>query len=197
MPRQNNPERAVRYLIRPARAGDAEGMRAIYNHAVRTTTATFDTTPRSRADQVKWLESHDVRHPVLVATAGSRSIGWASLSPWSERRAYDGTAETSVYVAAAWRGRGVGRTLLSRLLSAAARVGFHTILARIAEGNPVSRRLHLSAGFSVVGVMHEVGFKFGDFLDVELLELALSARRKTPQPRPNARVRHGRVPPAS
>jgi L-amino acid N-acyltransferase len=159
--------------LRPAQVADAEGMREIYNDAVGKTTATFDTEPRSLADQVAWFEQHDGRHPVIVAVLDNTVVGWASLSPWSERRAYDGTAEISVYVAAAWRRRGVGRALLAGVLSAGARCHLHTILARVAEGNPVSRGLHLSAGFTPVGVMHRVGYKFGRYLDVELLELGL------------------------
>lgn len=159
--------------IRRARKDDAGAIRKIYNEAVRTTTATFDTEPRSFSNQLAWLAEHDARHPVLVAELDHVVVGWASLSPWSDRRAYDGTAETSVYVGGAWRGRGVGRALLSRLLSEAARCKFHTLLARIAVGNPVSRTLHVSAGFSSVGVMHEVGYKFHQLLDVELLELSL------------------------
>lgn len=187
-PRKVPEDRAESVRVRAARVRDAEAMRAIYNDAIRTTTATFDTTPRSRPDQMRWLESHDGRHPVLVATLGGKTIGWASLSPWSDRHAYDGTAETSVYVAAEWRGHGVGRALMSSILSAASRLRFHTLLARVAEGNPASRRLHRSAGFEVVGVMHEVGYKFGRFLNVELLELAVPDRGspRPPKPRPRS-----------
>lgn len=164
------PSPTISPIVRVARHRDAARIREIYNEAVRSTTATFDTEPRSLADQILWLKHHDGRHPVLVAEAGRTLIGWAALSPWSDRRAYDGTAEISVYVDAKWRNRGVGRALIIELLAAGARRGLHTILARIAEGNPASRALHASAGFSSVGVMHQVGNKFGRFLDVEILE---------------------------
>jgi L-amino acid N-acyltransferase len=166
--------------IRPAAAGDAESIAVIYNESVRSSTATFDTVERSVAAQLSWLEDHDAQHPVLVADLDGTVTGWASLSPWSDRSAYDGTVETSVYVGAPWKGRGIGRRLLSEILEVGARHGFHTILARIAEGNPVSTQLHLSAGFTSVGVMHQVGFKFGRFLDVELFELSLSGRVRPP-----------------
>jgi L-amino acid N-acyltransferase len=162
--------------IRSARPRDAEAIRKIYNDAVRHTTATFDTEPRSSADQHAWYGGHDARHPVLVAEANGAVIGWASLSPWSDRSAYDGTAEISVYVDASWRGRRVGRSLVSNLLRVAGDVGLHSVLARVVQGNPVSRALHISSGFAPVGVMHQVGFKFGRYLDVELLELLLPAR---------------------
>lgn len=168
--REATRRRTTLATLRPARVGDVSGIRTIYNEAIRTTTATFDTKPRSRADQLAWLQHHDTRHPVLVAEVGETLAGWAALSPWSERRAYDGTAEISVYVGEKWRNRGVGRTLVTELLALAPRCGLHTVLARIAEGNPASRALHLAVGFSSVGIMHEVGYKFDRFLDVELLE---------------------------
>jgi L-amino acid N-acyltransferase len=171
-PRQPPPGTPLR--IRPAGPGDAEAIAAIYNEAVRSTTGTFDTEPRSTEDQISRLRHHDARHPVLVAENGGEVTGWASLSPWSERRAYEGTAEISVYVAERWRNRGVGRTLVAEIIAIGRAVGLHTILAGIAEGNPASRRLHLSVGFETVGVTREVGFKFGRFLDVELLQLILS-----------------------
>ena len=161
--------------IRPATAKDAKRIMDIYNEAVRTTTATFDTEPRSLAGQIVWLKEHGAQHPVLVAEWQGRVAGWAALSPWSERPAYSGTAEISVYVGSQWRNRGIGSALMREILQAAQRVGLHTILARIAEGNPVSRRLHVAAGFASAGRMHEVGYKFGRFLDVELMELPLAA----------------------
>ena len=159
--------------IRPALVSDADPIREIYNDAVRSTTATFDTEPRTLVEQLAWFEQHDTRHPVLVAEIDQEVVGWASLSPWSDRRAYDGTAEISVYVATPWRSRGIGHSLLSDLVSAGARCNLHVILARVAEGNPASRAIHLAVGFTPVGVMHEVGYKFDRFLDVELLELRL------------------------
>jgi L-amino acid N-acyltransferase len=165
-------------------------MREIYNEAVRTTTATFDTEPRSLSAQLAWFSEHDARHPVLVAELARSIVGWASLSPWSDRKAYDATAEISVYVGSEWRGRGMGRALVSAILTEATRCNFHSILARVAVGNPVSRALHVSAGFESVGVMHEVGYKFNRFLDVELLELRLKPLPEhSKNPRPETRPR--------
>ncbi len=172
--------------LRRARRRDATGIARIYNEAVAHTTATFDTQPRSLATQREWLRRHDARHPVIVAVSGSELAGWASLSPWSERKAYDGTAEVSVYVDPQYRGRGIGRLLLGALLREGKRLGLRTLLARIAEGNPVSLRLHKSAGFRRVGTMHTVGFKFGRWIDVHLLEYLYPRprRRNAPGKRP-------------
>lgn len=156
--------------VRPALVEDAAAIAAIYNDAVATTVATFDTEPRSAEEQRRWLDAHGRSHPVLVALDGETIVGWSSLSAWSERTAYAATAEVSVYVRSDWQGRGVGRRLLAALISEARLQGLHTIIARIAEGNPASVRLHERAGFRSIGVMREVGFKFGRHLDVHLFQ---------------------------
>lgn len=165
------PARAVK--IRPARPSDAAAIAAIYNEAVANSTATFDTQPRSLAAQRRWLREHEGRYPVLVAERDGRVLGWASLSEYSGRCAYRETAENSVYVAAGARGRGVGRALMKALLEESRRRKFHSVLARVAAGNPASMRLHESFGFALVGVMKEVGLKFGRRIDVALLQLML------------------------
>ncbi|MGA8276248.1 MAG: N-acetyltransferase family protein [Thermoplasmata archaeon] len=156
--------------LRAAREEDIPAMAAIYNEAVLTTVATFDTEPRSLEAQREWLRDHDPGHPVLVAELRGRVLGWASLSSWSDRRAYDGTAEVSFYVRSDVRGRGVGRALLTSLIARADELARHVLLARIADGNAVSVHLHEALGFQRVGVMKEVGFKFGRWIDVHLFE---------------------------
>lgn len=162
--------RETGWTIRPAEPGDAGPIAAIYNEAVRTTVATFDTTPRSREAQRQWLADHAGRLPVLVAEREGTILGWASLSAWSDRRAYDGTAEVSFYVRRDHQGRGIGRRLLEELIRDAGTRGLHTLVSRIADANPVSTHLHRSLGFRSIGVMREVGFKFDRWVDVELFQ---------------------------
>lgn len=156
--------------IRPATTDDIPAITEIYNQAVLTTTATFDTETRRLAEQQTWFTNHDARHPVVVAELDGAVVGWASLSQWSDRRAYADTAEISVYVSEAFRGRGVGRRLLEAIVQEGQRVGLHTVIARIADGNAVSVHLHRSVGFEPIGVMKEVGRKFGKLLDVHLMQ---------------------------
>uniref|UniRef100_A0A7C2NYE4 N-acetyltransferase family protein n=1 Tax=Schlesneria paludicola TaxID=360056 RepID=A0A7C2NYE4_9PLAN len=160
-------------LIRRATPADVEAITDIYNEAIRTTTATFDTEPKSLADRQSWFEAHGDRHPILVAEVDGRVVGWTSLSPWSERRAYADTAETTFYVHSQARGRGVGRQLKEAIIAEARRLGYHTLIARVAEGSHASLHLNESVGFVRVGTLREVGRKFGRLLDVHILQLML------------------------
>ena len=159
--------------IRLADTSDAAAIADIYNEAIATTTATFDTEPKSTEERVRWLESHDERHPVLVAELNGTVMGWASLTRWSDRAAYNDTAETSFYVRSSHRGRGVGRKLQEALIIEAKRLGFHTLIARITAGSDESLHLHETTGFVHVGVLKEVGRKFGQLLDVHVLQRML------------------------
>jgi len=156
--------------IRPATASDQPAIMEIYNDAVLHTTATFDTEPRTVEKQAEWFAKHKKNHPVMVAEQEGRVIGWASLSPWSDRCAYDTTVEVSVYVQADSRGKGIGKRLLEMITLEGRKVNNHTVLSRITQGNEVSIHLHELLGYQHVGVMKEVGFKFGRFLDVHVMQ---------------------------
>lgn len=156
--------------IRPATSLDVGAITEIYNHAIATTVATFDTEPKDEANRQTWLDNHSARHPVLVAVYGAKVVGWASISAWSDRCAYDGTAEVSLYVSEGQRGRGVGTKLLRALVDAGAQAGLHVLLARVVDGNDVSVKLHERSGFWAIGSMKEVGFKFGRRRDVLLMQ---------------------------
>lgn len=156
--------------IRRATRSDLPAITEIYNDAILHTTATFDTQPKTEVEQLAWFEAHDERHPVLVAVLEGQVAGWASLSQWSDRCAYADTAEVSAYVRAQHRGRRIGSQLTAAIDQEARRVGLHTLLARIVEGNEASLRLCTAAGFAPVGTMKEVGCKFGRRLDVHLLQ---------------------------
>lgn len=160
-------------VVRPARKEDLAAITEIYNDAVLTTTATFDTEPRTEDGQLAWFQAHGGRFVVLVADRLGLVVGWASLSMWSDRPAYDDTAETSVYVSRAFRGQGIGRGLEVALIDQATRARFHTLIARIAGESTVSLRLHESLGYVRIGTMKEVGKKFGRLLDVHMLQKML------------------------
>jgi phosphinothricin acetyltransferase len=157
--------------IRAARTDDAERISAIYNEAVLSSTATFDTTPETAAERLVWLAQHDApRWPVLVAVEGGAILGWGSLSRYSDRCAYEGTAEISTYVTGGHTGRGIGTTLARTLLEAGAKNGIHAVVARICTENASSLAMAERLGFERVGVLREVGRKFERWLDVAILE---------------------------
>jgi phosphinothricin acetyltransferase len=169
-----NPAAAVK--LRLANRSDAGAIAEIYNEAIATTTATFDVESRSAEDRAAWLETHDERHPVFVAEVDGVVVGWACLSAWSDRTAYAGTGEVTYYVLSQYRGRGIGRHLQEALIAHAKAHGFHTLIERITAGNDASVRLCEAAGFERVGTMKEVGFKFGELLDVHVLQKMLNKR---------------------
>jgi phosphinothricin acetyltransferase len=172
--------------IRLAEIADAEAIRSIYNVEVLESTNTFDMVPRTRSEQEAWILEHSGVHPAVVATeppgpgvsgpAGANGeivLGFGSLSPFRERSGYSATAENSVYVDRAQRGRGVGRALLAHLIELASAHGFHSLIARIAGHNETSIGLHTAAGFELVGVEREVGRKHRQWLDVVELQRLL------------------------
>lgn len=159
--------------IRPAQPADLPRITEIYNEAIRTTTATFDSEPRSDQQQEQWFAGHDERHPILVAEFDGTVAGWTSLSAWSERSGYRDTAETSFYVAEAYRGKGLGRALKSAVIEEARRLGYHTLIALVAAGSEASLHLNESFGFRRVGTLREVGTKFGKRLDVHIMQKML------------------------
>lgn len=159
--------------IRLARLDDAEAIRQIYNREVSTSTVTFDLVPRSLDQQRTWLGARSGAHAVIVAEDEGEVVGFASLSPFRDRPAYNSTVEDSIYVRSDQRGRQVGHRLLEELLSLAAQHGFHTVIARIVGGHEASIGLHRRLGFSEIGTEREVGRKFGTWLDVVAMQRML------------------------
>ena len=168
--------------IRNAVAKDAAAIAEIYNEAIHSTTATFDTEPKSAEDRLRWLEQHDERHPVFVAEIDGQIIGWAALTKWSDRPAYNQTVESSFYVAEKFRDRGTGRALKKTLIEEARRLGYHTLLARVAGSSQASIHINQTFGFQHIGTMKEVGFKFGEWLDVHIMQLMLDERKPLNDP---------------
>jgi phosphinothricin acetyltransferase len=160
-------------LIRRAQREDIPAITEIYNEAIVTTTSSFDPDPKSVENRTQWFESHDERHPVLVAVVDGRVVGWTSLTRWSDKRAYAITAETSFFVHSSHRGKGIGRKLKERIIEEARRLRFHSLIARIAETSRESIHLNESFGFEHVGTLKEVGEKFGKLLNVHIMQKML------------------------
>lgn len=159
------------YTIREAILADAQAIAEIYNHAILHSTATFDTEIKSTQNREDWLSQHNSKYPVVVAEINNEVVGFASMTRWSDRSAYDDTAEISIYIKSEHHDKGLGNVLMKSIIDKGKEGRLHCILSRITEGNEKSIYLHQKFGFEIVGVMKEVGKKFGKILDVTLLQL--------------------------
>ena len=151
--------------IRFAAADDAEAVCAIYNQGIEERIATLETELRSPDER---------RHPVIVADRAGSVVGWASLNPFNPRRAYDHVADISVYVERGWRGRGVGRMLLDRLVELAREIGYHKMVLAAFPFNTGGMALYERVGFGTVGIYREQGQLDGKWVDVIVMEKLLS-----------------------
>jgi L-amino acid N-acyltransferase YncA len=150
-------------LMSPA---DWPAVRAVYAEGIAGRNATFETdVPAWEA----WDSAHH-RHGRLVAREGNEVVGWAALSPVSDRCAYAGVAEVSIYVAARARGRGVGGALLRALIEASERAGVWTLQGGVFPENEASLALMKACGFRTVGTRERLGSLEGKWRDVVLLE---------------------------
>jgi len=169
-------------LIRPSRDEDIAAIAAIYSHHVLHGTGTFETTPPTEADMA--ARRADVLGrglPYLVAEQDGQVLGFAYCNWFKPRPAYRFSAEDSIYVADAARGMGLGRQLLGALCDAAEGAGVRKLLAVIGDSaNQGSIGVHRSAGFTQIGVMRSVGWKFGAWRDVVLMEKPLGDGDATP-----------------
>jgi len=152
--------------IRPLESADWPRVRDIFALGLATGLATFET---SAPEWEEWDREH-LPACRLVAVVEAEVVGWAALSPVSDRCVYGGVAELSVYVDPACRGQGVGTKLLESLVEASEDEGFWTLQAGIFPENEASVRLHERCGFRVIGHRERLG-KLGDrWQDVLLLE---------------------------
>ena len=177
MPMDSSPPRAGEAVsaitVRTAHAADAEAICAIYNQGIEDRIATLETELRTPAERREWMAARGPRHPVIVAEADGRVIGWGSLNPFSGRPAYQYVADFSVYVERAWRGRRVGRQLLERLIEMARGLGYHKMVLAAFPFNESGVTLYARLGFTTVGVYHEQGLVDGRWVDTIIMEKML------------------------
>ncbi len=163
--------------IRDATGADADAICAIHNQGIADRIATLDTTLRTPGDTRARLGGRGPRHPVLVAEHDGAVVGWASLNRFNPRPAYDFVADFSVYVERAWRGRGIGRQLLDRLVDRARVHGFHKMVLAAMAFNDAGLALYTRSGFTRVGVYREQGQLDGRWVDVVIMEKLLDPPR--------------------
>ncbi|MEX0144143.1 N-acetyltransferase [Massilia sp. LMS1-1-1.1] len=164
--------------IRDAHAGDIEAILAIYNDAVSNTLAIWNERTVDAANRAAWLADRQrAGYPVLVAIDAEGTVaGYASFGDWRPFEGFRHTVEHSVYVRADRRGAGVGKALMVELIARARGLRKHVMVAGIEAGNAGSITLHKQLGFEEVGLMRQVGTKFGAWLDLAFLQLQLDTR---------------------
>ncbi len=161
--------------IRPVATADLPAITAIYDHAVRTGTATFELDPPDLAEMTRrYRVLVDGNSPYLVATSGGNVAGYAYAGSYRPRPAYRFTVEDSIYLASECHRRGIGTKLLGELIAQSEARGYRQMIAVIGDSaNAGSIALHRRAGFEMVGTHPNVGFKFGRWLDSVLMQRSL------------------------
>ena len=164
--------------IRTVRADDLDRVIKLLNREVMGGVNIFRFAPLDAEAARRWWKLHGSgRYQALVAeqprdrdTGSPQVVGWAAFAPHSAYEGYDRTAEISVWVDAPFRGQGIGKVLIRALLATCHDRNLRTIVSRIEASNLASLRLHESIGFTHVGVLKDVGEKFGRSLDVVLMQ---------------------------
>jgi len=147
----------------------------ILNEAIITSTALYDYQPRTPEMMKSWFEAkRKGGYPVIgVEDSSGQLLGFASYCAFKAWPAYKYTIEQSVYVDSRFRGRGVGRLLLEKIIEAAGTRDYHVLIGGIDTANKASIALHENLGFVHCATIQQVGFKFGRWLDLSFYQLIL------------------------
>jgi L-amino acid N-acyltransferase YncA len=167
--------------IRPATEADLASVTAIYEHAVRYGTATFELTPPDLAEMTRRYRAlMEGGFPYLVASLDGGVVGYAYAGAYRPRPAYRFTVENSVYLDPAIHRRGIGMKLMQRLIGESERRGYRQMIAVIGDSaNAGSIGLHRACGFQMIGTHPNVGLKFGRWLDTVMMQLPLGEAETT------------------
>jgi L-amino acid N-acyltransferase YncA len=169
-------EAAFEYSIRDAVPADLPYVREIYNHYVANSTVTFDEDAMTlREWKSKFAYLNKLGMPFIVAASPNGQIlGYALVSPWKQKKAYRFTVENSIYLGAASTGKGLGPVLMGELIEKSKAAGLKEMIAVIADkGAEASIKMHEDFGFTEIGRMGRVGFKFDRWLGTILLQKSL------------------------
>ncbi len=161
--------------VRHATENDLPQILEIYNEIILNTTAVYYYEPHILEMRREWFEGRKKEgFPVFVAEEDGKVLGMSSIGPFRVPTAYKFSVENTVHVAAAARGKGIGKLLMPPIIDAAKEMNMHAIIAGIDATNEVSLHLHKNFGFEEVAHFKQVGYKFGRWLDLKFLELILN-----------------------
>jgi phosphinothricin acetyltransferase len=161
--------------IRPATEADLPFVTQIYQHAVLYGTATFELVPPDLAEMTRRFHALvEGDYPYLVAVLDGRVVGYAYAGAYRPRPAYRFTVENSIYLDPASHRRGIGLQLMQRLIAESEARGYRQMIAVIGDSaNAGSLGVHSKTGFQMIGTHPNVGLKFGRWLDIVMMQLAL------------------------
>jgi L-amino acid N-acyltransferase YncA len=166
---------------RPATPDDIAAITRIYAYAVKHGTASFELEPPDEAEMARRMQSLlDGGYPYIIAEIDGALVGYAYAGSYRPRPAYRFSVEDSIYVDTSVQRRGVGRALLQNLIDECERRGFRQMVAVIGDSAQTSSiELHRALGFRMIGVVENVGYKFGRWLDSVNMQRALGAGATT------------------
>lgn len=161
-------------MIRNVTVADAKRIAEIYNYYIKDTIITFEYDFVSEEEMMRRIEKINKKgFPFIVYEANGNVEGYAYVSNWRERIAYDITLETSVYLDKNTHGKGLGSILYQELIDRSRAIGIHSLIGVVSLPNPESQKLHKKFNFDLVGCFKESGIKFGKLIDVEFWQLIL------------------------
>ncbi|MFD1911727.1 GNAT family N-acetyltransferase [Halodurantibacterium flavum] len=161
-------------MIRPATPADGAAVAELWNPVIRDTLVTFTTQLHAAGDVERMIAGkQEAGLPFLVAQAGDAVLGFASYGPFRNGPGYRYTMEHTVILAPEGRGRGIGRAIMQRLEDHARTGGVHSLIGGISAANPAGRAFHAALGYLEVAVLPEVGYKWGQWLDLVLMQKKL------------------------
>ncbi|MDJ0825533.1 MAG: GNAT family N-acetyltransferase [Rhodobacter sp.] len=161
-------------MLRPAIAADAEAVAAIWNPVIRDTEVTFNSVEKTPDDLSRlFAEKSAAGHVFLVAEEDGQILGFATYGQFRGGVGYRRTMEHTVVLAPGAHGRGVGRALMTAVEDHARAGGAHTMFAGVSSGNPAGIAFHAALGYVEVAVLREVGWKYGKWFDLHLMQKRL------------------------
>lgn len=161
--------------IQPATVAHLNSILSIMNHAILYTTAIYDYEPKSLQEIEQWFAvKQQANFPVIVALQNDEVIGYATYHQLKDKAGYKFCVEHSVYVAEEHKAKGIGKLLLSELITLAKEQSMHSMIGLIDADNKNSIAFHEKFGFTKAGLLKQAGYKFNRWLDVQIMQLMLN-----------------------
>ncbi len=160
-------------MIRAATEADAGAVAALWNHWIRDTLVTFNAAEKSEAEVAEMIAARQAAGQAFLVAVEGGVLGFATYAQFRGGVGYARTMEHTVLLAPDARGRGLGRALMRAVEDHARGAGVHSLFGGVSGANPEGRAFHLALGFAEVAVLREVGWKWGRWLDLHLMQKIL------------------------